>query len=247
MREDLLRVYDDDKEHIESASGEYKSRRAPPIRQWQAYPRTLRLTTRPRPPLNPDGTRSRTFNRISRSCDMPSFILNLSNSVEELSERLVQEALIPLFHKVHPEKPGFNLSLLNLCATNMAPTAASAKDGAGRDISKMFKMQEHARREWRADDNAHDSAMATGLEASKSRNENAFDSMDAELDASTRCVVEVDRDNVSESTLGDCRQNEDIWQSDDEILEFDRLCTTCGLSVPQFATAAHDRFHNLPG
>ena len=36
-----------------------------PLRKWLAHPKTLRLTTRPRQPLQPDGTRVRSFNRIS--------------------------------------------------------------------------------------------------------------------------------------------------------------------------------------
>lgn len=118
-------------------------------RKWLAHPRTLRLSTRPRPPLNPDGKRSRSVNRISRSAPMPNFVFNLNESDESLAERLVQEALIPAFRKLHPEKSGWNLSLVNVAVTNMAETAAETKDSEGRDIGRMLKRQDEVLKDWR--------------------------------------------------------------------------------------------------
>jgi DNA polymerase iota len=118
-------------------------------RKWLAHPRTLRLSTRPRPPLNPDGKRSRSVNRISRSAPMPNFVFNLNENDESLAERLVQEALIPAFRKLHPEKSGWNLSLVNVAVTNMAETAAETKDSEGRDIGRMLKRQDEVLKDWR--------------------------------------------------------------------------------------------------
>ncbi|KAL9586823.1 MAG: hypothetical protein Q9212_000641 [Teloschistes hypoglaucus] len=154
IRLDLSCADDDDQSLLDEDIGNAKSSgfKLVPTRQWLACPRTLRLTTRPRPPVNRDGTFPRTSNRISRSCDMPSFTLSFSSSVEELSERLVQETLIPLFKKLHPGNLGWNLSLMNLCAANMVLTAASIKDSAGRDISKMFKTQDQVLKDWKVTD-----------------------------------------------------------------------------------------------
>ena len=110
--------------------------------RWLAHPRTLRLSTRPRPGLNHDGTRPRTFYRISRSAPMPMFVFNLSDSAESLADKLVEELLIPMFRKLHPEKIGWNLSLINVAATNMAETGGETKDSKGRDIGRMFKTQD---------------------------------------------------------------------------------------------------------
>jgi DNA polymerase iota len=121
-------------------------------RKWLAHPRTLRLSTRPRPPLNPDGKRSRSVNRISRSAPMPNFVFNLNETDGSLAERLVQEALIPAFRKLHPEKSGWNLSLVNVAVTNMAETPAETKDSEGRDIGRMLKRQNEVLKDWRVVD-----------------------------------------------------------------------------------------------
>jgi len=120
-------------------------------RRWLAHPRTLRLTTRPRPPLNSDGSRSRTFNRISRSAPMPNFVFTLHQSVESLAEKLVDETLVPMFRRLHPGS-GWNLSLVNVAVTNMAETAAENKDSEGRDIGRMFRHQDDVLKDFRVTD-----------------------------------------------------------------------------------------------
>ncbi|KAL8839778.1 MAG: hypothetical protein Q9170_001589 [Blastenia crenularia] len=243
VREDLLHVDYDVEVSPEKASDEDGSKGALPTRQWLAYPRTLRLSTRPRPPLNADGTRSRTFNRISRSCDMPSLVLNLSLSIEELSERLVQEALIPLFHRLHPERSGWDLSLMNLCATNLSLTAASVEHGAGRDISKMLKRQEHVLKDWRVEDDTTNSAKTVEWEDSKKHNLNT-DVFGSVPNVSTDLMTK-GADN-SHSVIDNGVDGEESWQSDEEVSNSDLVCSACGVSVPRFAIAAHDRFHDLP-
>lgn len=124
----------------------------PSQRKWLAHPRTLRLSTRPPPPLKPDGSRARSFNRISRSTLMPNFAFNLNQSDECLAEKLVQEALIPAFRKLRPEKLGWNLSLVNIVVTNMSETAAESKDSVGRDIGRMLKRQDEVLQDWKVVD-----------------------------------------------------------------------------------------------
>ena len=223
--------------------GEHGSDSVSQSREWLAYPKTLRLTTRPRPPLNPDGTRSRAFNRLSRSCDMPSLILNLNESVEHLSEILVRDTLVPLFYRLHPERSGWDLSLLNLCAASISLTAASARDGAGRDISKMFKMQDLVLKDWKAAyiDAAPVSCYSADL------NECALEDLEnkpygASEETLGGIVGEGGKDEAIKATQG-CDSS---WESDDEGSWPNYNCAKCGLAMPDFAMTAHERFHDFP-
>ncbi|KAL8710325.1 MAG: hypothetical protein Q9220_005095 [cf. Caloplaca sp. 1 TL-2023] len=226
-----------------SETSEHNSRGSIP-RQWVAYPKTLRLSTRPRPPLNPDGTRSRKFNRISRSHDMPSFILDLSSSVEDVAEKLVQENILLLFRRLHPEASGWNLSLVNLCATNMVPTAASARDGAGREISEMFRRQEDVLKDWKVEDEDNIAPKVSTMVASPvSSDVYEQGTRPPKQRTSVDDWDRKDQDQELENTF-EKSEGEDTWQSDDEMPEFDHVCATCGLSIPLFAVAAHQRFHD---
>ena len=213
-------------------------------RRWIAYPQTLRLTTRPRPPLNPDGTRSRTFNRISRSCNMPSMIFSLANNVEVLAEKLVADTLIFLFRKLHPERSGWNLSLVNLCATNMALVAADNKAGVGRDIEKMFRKQDDVLKEWRVEDediapsHSHSGAQQIGKNATTSREHKTTMSI---LQSHHSYGSEDIRFSTQESYKTD-----DAWDSEDNGLDLGDACRVCGAVMPPFAMIAHERFHAMP-
>ncbi|EKV04676.1 hypothetical protein PDIG_87610 [Penicillium digitatum PHI26] len=120
-----------------------------PQGRWRAHPRTLRLSTRPRPSLD-SGTTGRTYsyNRISRSAPLSPFIFNLDENIDALAERLVRESLLSMFRKLHPEKAGWNLSLLNVAVTNMVEMAGDQKQKSGRDIGKMFRQQETTLKDW---------------------------------------------------------------------------------------------------
>ncbi|KAI9664378.1 MAG: hypothetical protein M1831_002311 [Alyxoria varia] len=130
MRIDLV-------EHTSSSSlqhGEGTPYRVNTIpRRWLARPTTLRLTTRPRSSIQADGQRVRTFQRISRSMPIPSFMLSLTDTTEILADRLVKESLLPLFRKLHPQRGGWDLSLVNVAVTGMSDHS----DG-GRDIGSMM-------------------------------------------------------------------------------------------------------------
>ncbi|KAL8788092.1 MAG: hypothetical protein Q9213_001850 [Squamulea squamosa] len=243
IRIDLLCTADQDEVLGQEEGTEVATNDLHSSRQWLAYPKTLRLTTRPRPPLNPDGTRSRSFNRISRSCDMPSLGLNLTSSVEILSEVLVRETLMPLFHKLHPEKSGWDLSLMNLCAASISLTAAGAKDGAGRDISKMFKIQERILKDWKVQENDGAAPVETESAASDERD---LGVVDIESHIANREAFEYVMESGKEGTDEETQDNENTWQSDDDVSGPNYTCTRCGSAMPDFAIAAHELFHTLP-
>lgn len=211
MRLDLMEEDDDDVE----ASGSGLSQR-----KWLAHPKTLRLSTRLRPPLNPDGTRARSFQRISRSTPIPSFVFSLTESAHALAERLLQDSLLPNFKKLHPERSGWNLTLVNIAATNMAETAADSKDSKGRDISRMFRKQDDVLKEWRIAD------VDVAPEIHEGEIGRVEDTIDMDADSQVM-------DDVS-------------WDSDEDSEDLMHVCHRCGASVPNFALVAHERFHEMP-
>ncbi|KAL4908188.1 hypothetical protein BDW74DRAFT_174881 [Aspergillus multicolor] len=138
MRMDLTESYRDPES---SASQGPELREGTKIR-WLARPRTLRLSTIPRLTPGTDSTQVRSYSRISHSAPLPHYIFNLDDSIDALAERIVQETAIPMFRKLHRERTGWNLRVLNLAVTNMAEVAGDGKHNSGRDISKMFQRQE---------------------------------------------------------------------------------------------------------
>ncbi len=245
MRLDLMSSIDD-ADDVEPADEEGLTRpRTAMSVEWIAHPKTLRLTTRLRLPLNPDGTRERNFARISKSCNMPSIIYGKSQTVEFLAEKITQEALIPLFHKLHPEQCGWNLSLINICATNMALVATDHKDGPGRDIVRMFKTQESRLKEWQVEDvdiapSDGDSESGQTLE---SGNNNTMKGLEESIEGPQADCVNgsLDRNTYEK---GGCL--DDWWDSDENESEKGEICRDCGALMPAFAMKAHERFHNLP-
>ncbi|KAG9185541.1 DNA polymerase iota [Alternaria panax] len=158
MRVDLVEEEEEEGDGIDDDDGGSGREQATSKRQeeskkrWLAHPKTLRLSTRPRPPRNADASRNRSFARISKSANMPGFVfdLNPATTLDTIADKLLDAALLPLFRKLHPEKRGWNLSLVNVAATNMVD-AASEKGGAGRDIGKMFRKQNKVLRQWRVE------------------------------------------------------------------------------------------------
>jgi DNA polymerase iota len=113
--------------------------------RWVARPRTLRLTTRSWGQLKL--AQSHNSGRISRSGPLPSFIFDLESDINEIAERLVTDALLPLLRRLQPEKgQRWNLQLINVCVGNMVAGAADDKTGVGRDIGVMFKRQDEVLR-----------------------------------------------------------------------------------------------------
>ncbi|KAL5336820.1 hypothetical protein BJX70DRAFT_265623 [Aspergillus crustosus] len=140
MRTDLTESYTDTEAVANGASQGGELRKGTKVR-WLARPRTLRLSTLPRTASGFDGAQLR-FNRISHSAPLPQYVFNLDESVDALAERLVRESTSSMFRKLHREKSGWNLRVLNLAVTNMAEVAGNGKHNSGRDIGKMFRRQE---------------------------------------------------------------------------------------------------------
>ena len=190
-------------------------------RRWLAHPRTLRLSTRPRPPRNADGTRSRSFARISKSAPLPNFVFNLKEPDQSLAEKLVQSALIPMFRSLHPENSGWDLSLVNLAVTNMAETAAETKDSEGRDIGRMFKRQDDVLKDFRVTI-AGDSSPQPILADAIGNLHGGF---------------------PEPPTIS--HEAEDAWEEAEEAEVSNQFCDVCKRAVPVFAYEAHSRFHDI--
>ncbi|KAH6869927.1 hypothetical protein BKA58DRAFT_360239 [Alternaria rosae] len=219
MHTDLLEE-DDDSHDLSTAPTSATSK---PIKRWLAHPKTLRLSTRPRPPQNPDGSRNRSFARISKSTPMPTFVFSLKEDMDTVIDKLLHETLLPLFRKLHPEKRGWNLSLVNVAATNMAD-AASEKGGVGRDISKMFKRQDEVLKQWRVDE---EPAILEEDFVSEILQRQGSEDMPTSSQKIGSPVVE------------------DVWEEDEEdMVEGDSFrCEDCGAVMPSFAMGAHWRWH----
>ena len=198
-------------------------------RKWLAHPKTLRLTTRPRQPLQPDGTRVRSFKRISHSGPLPNFVFNLRENVEVLTEKLIKEHLIHMFRKLHPEKAGWNLSLVNLAVTNMVETAGTSKTANGRDIGSMFRRQEDVLKDFRITE-------VDPLPAAESTNDTMTSGSEGEGFTQQHREVESNWDAQRTNDTSSFGDGDD----DDSLKE---RCGTCGLYVPSFAMVAHRRFH----
>lgn len=191
----------------------------PVRRRWMAHPRTIRLSTRPRPPAGPDGAPKRPFHRISRSGPMPNFVFSLNDTPTLLAERLVEETLVPMFRKLHHEKTGWNLSLINVAATNMAEAAAENKDSAGRDIGRMFRRQDDVLKNFRvieSDEVAEPPSVAPRSSAPKAPPASMTDAMVA-----------------------------DGWDFEDSEGAAVERCEFCHNMIPSFALAAHRTYHEL--
>ena len=183
--------------------------------EWQAVPRTLRLSTRPRPPRDESGTRQRAFHRISRSGPFPSFLLS-ALPIDELAPRFVNEVLIKMFKRLHPDGTDWDLSLVNIAVTNMSTMAGDGKNTEGRDISKMLQQST--------------STGATGMAIQEG------DTIKPDLlSCGSEDSIQLSQDDI---------QDGDPWAEDVEEPGSEQ-CLICGSSMPAFAMASHLRFHLL--
>ncbi|KIW01084.1 hypothetical protein, variant 3 [Verruconis gallopava] len=208
-------------------------------RQWLVHPRTLRLSTRPRPPPGADGNRARASIRISRSTSLPTFVFNLAEPVELLAKRLVHESLVVLFRHLHPERRGWDLSLINVAVTNMVETAGTSKSAAGRDIGKMFKFREKT-------SEVPGSVKANVTSLIQTNNIGAVNTMAASRAPALDAIAIGSEDQLplSQSTqLSEAASTWDESESDEQC--FVGICPHCDARVPDFALAAHLRFHEV--
>jgi DNA polymerase iota len=189
--------------------------------RWRAHPRTLRLSTRPRPPPDSDTGRAYHSNRISRSAPLPLFIFNVDDNIDALAERLVRDSILSMFRKLHPEKAGWNLSLLNVAVTNMVESAGDQKHSSGRDIGRMFQQQETVLKDW----TVQEPEVSLPVEVSQTLNVASPDIPQSE----------------------DTEDTEDDWEDgDDEPLPSSVECPSCGAWIPLFAQLAHEMYHAAP-
>jgi DNA polymerase iota len=203
------------------------------IRRWLAHPKTIRLSTRPRPPQNLDGSRNRSFARTSRSAPMPTFIFSLTNDVETIVERLVNETLLPLFRCLHPGKSGWNLSLVNIAAVNMTNSARN-KGGVGRNIAIMFRQQEDVLRQWKVEETG-EGTVGKEQELHLVQLQPVLQTSDSKSGS---------EDIFTSSQQANARMDYHWKTVDEEMVEADFYqCEYCGATMPWFAMGAHERFH----
>ena len=242
MHTDLLEDRGDDEQDAPSAVKQ----------KWIAFPKTMRLSTRPRPPLNPDGTRTRTFNRISNSGPLPRFVFNLKEDIEVVVEKLVREVLVPMFKRLHPQLSGWNLSLVNIGVTAMVETASD--DGTGqRDIGTMFKKQDEVLKLWKAEDKdvAPDEPVEPKQQVEEDEEMDVSDKQEAEPSAgneASNLSTNGSEDTLPLTQTQNAVVDQGFWEDEDEEeQELCDRCVSCGAIMPAFAMAAHERFHELAG
>lgn len=209
--------------------------------QWVARPQILRLTTRPRTPLNPDGSRSRSSSRISKSCDMPSIAFSSLNKIEGIAQKIVHDALVPLFRRLHPETSDWDLSLINVCAANMLHLASDDRNGAGRNISHMFRKQVEVLKEW----NVESDGITHSLKFQRSGDKDS-DPLSPMSGASISEEAFRDGREGQLTSIQDKRVNENASNRKEKVVGIDEVCEICGAHMPVFAILAHERFHSMP-
>ena len=191
------------------------------VQRWQAHPRTIRLTTRPKYAIS-EG-KPYNYNRVSHSRPLPTFIFSFATPREEIIEKLVSECLLPMFRKLNPEPSGWHIGLLNICVANLVRTGTPDPAGRGRDISIMFRTQEDVLKEFRV----YDHGPTAEQEDGKTEGGEVSD-----------LHVQQGGEDDDEGTEG----SYDGWGDDLEGLE---ACTICGIHIPHFAAGAHQRYHLL--
>lgn len=174
---------------------------------------------------------------------MPSFVFDAIPAPDAVAAKLVKGTLMPLFAKLHPERRGWDLSLVNLCATNMEMIATDHHPGAsaGRDISKMFRQQDKVLREWRVTDRPDKESPSPPM---------ARDIQDLNVNVEEHPPSEVsdlvvDQPANSLGLEGESGLSDMYWEDEDDELEVGERCPVCGAILPSFAMVAHMRFHDL--
>ncbi|KAE8355807.1 hypothetical protein BDV28DRAFT_128151 [Aspergillus coremiiformis] len=231
MRADLTEQDCDGDPAIGGRSQDPVSRGTPNIR-WIARPRTLRLSTRPRPPPTSNGTQNHSFNRISRSAPLPQYVFQLDASIDALAEQLVYELVISMFRKLHPEHAGWNLRLLNIAVTNMVEAAGERKQSHGQDIEKMFQKQE-----MRPDFSVP--GMERFLPEADGQDVGDSNLLSDNPPSGSQVNGRLDKSLYS--------PNDDGWEESNEDEDMPCVaCSSCGSLIPHFALVAHEVYHSAP-
>jgi DNA polymerase iota len=183
---------------------------------WKGRPKNLRLSTRPSRATVPIEDQSALPpSRASRSVQMPAFVFSVTETVDTLAARLVNEQLLPMFRKMHPSY-GWALSLLNVAAVNI-------DDGAkeGRDIKGMFQNQETVLKDWKVIDVSDDDMTDN----------------DVKNDENTKITLPASQSQFTQGWIED--------ESIESGFEDSAICWRCGIRIPAFAMIAHERYHEV--
>ncbi|KAK6345467.1 hypothetical protein TWF718_007383 [Orbilia javanica] len=206
----------------------------PPAKKWQAFPKTLRISTRDRHTTKYPG-------RNSKSAPMPNFVFSLTARIEETAKRLAKEALVPLFKRLHSSNTGsgarYDLALINVAAINMG----SGETGVdGGDVAAMFKRYNEVFPEG---DQERKRTFEETEEGTKSLKETAKEYPDARADPEKEEEEEKEdqEDDIEEGFLSDDGFS-DGAASDEGFQEV--VCKKCHARLPIFAIGAHERFHS---
>ncbi|KAH8811733.1 hypothetical protein F5884DRAFT_287134 [Xylogone sp. PMI_703] len=214
-------------------------------KRWIAHPKTIRLSTRPRASPGAEGTRAYFANSISKSGPVPNFVFNLKASIDTTVEKLVQETLVPMFRKLHPQPTGWNLRVLNIAVTNMVETASEdGSTGGGRDIGNMFRRQEDILREWKVEDKDVPPDSPPKMQENDGSHPRSPDP-DSMLSHDSYSLHEEKMDIAGSEDQLQPTQESTAWQEDDDMDIDSEKCALCGATMPSFAMAAHYRFHSL--
>jgi DNA polymerase iota len=176
---------------------------------------------------------------------LPGFVFNLKDGIDSIVEKLIQETLIPMFRRLHPQPSGWNLSLMNIGVTNMVERASEDGKGGGRDIGRMFKRQEDVLKEWKIEDR---DVPPDPIPTEEPHNESeSLDFNLAEPSAGSEAIDEIvtggSEDTIypTQNTIDEQAQ----WEDDEDDEEGQEKCYECGAVMPAFAMAAHQRFHSM--
>ncbi|KAF3079035.1 hypothetical protein TWF706_003630 [Orbilia oligospora] len=197
----------------------------PPAKKWQAFPKTLRLSTR-------DRHTTKYPSRNSKSAPMPNFVFSLTTRIEETARRLAKEALVPLFKRLHSSDTGngarYDLALINVAAINMGSGETGVEGG---DVAAMFKRYSEVFPEG-------DQERKRPFEETQ-RVELQKQSMEEYSGAGVKGEEEEGED-IEEGFLSDDGFS-DGAASDEGSQEV--VCKKCHARLPIFAIGAHERFH----
>ena len=214
-------------------------------RRWLAHPKTLRLATRLKRVQNPDGSRIRTFNRSSRSTPVPKLLFNLTEPVKILAEKLVSESLLPLFRKLHPERSGWNLTIINIAVSGMIENASDTKASVGRDISTMLLRQQSEEKFVDSiDEDVSTLSRAESIIKDELREKIEPLNDNNEFDIQNNTIT-VPMDGSKASNLFSLESDDEQWDQNDEAVAY--TCSLCGVCMPTFAAIAHRQYHSMNG
>lgn len=197
----------------------------PSSKKWQAFPKTLRISTR-------DRHTTKYPSRNSKSAPMPNFVFSLTVRIEETARRLAKEALVPLFKRLHSSDTGsgarYDLALINVAAINMGSGETGVEGG---DVAAMFKRY---------------SEIFPGGDQERKR---AFEETQEGTELLKQTVEEYSEARANEAEEEDDR--EDGFLSDDGFSDGaasdegsqEVVCKKCHARLPIFAIGAHERFH----